>query len=223
MALAVSLAVMLPAAPAAPNERAPAQCRPQEAQAFLERGSFVKDGQLQGKAHLKAVRYRIRRYGYIEGVGDEELNPKSAYSQATTMRFMGHLVQVHERIVPALRCVERRIKKTCSEGADRYVPNAIGGFRKENTYRGAEISNHLFGIALDIDPDRNPCCGCVKPWPDHPACQGPATTVYERTALPRCWVHAFERYGFYWLGRDKELRDTMHFEFLGDPDRIVAR
>jgi hypothetical protein len=39
-------------------------------------------------------------------------------------------------------------------------------------------------------------------------------------AMPECWVHAFERYGFYWLGHDV-LRDTMHFEFLGDPDRIV--
>jgi hypothetical protein len=84
------------------------------------------------------------------------------------------------------------------------------------------VSNHLFGIAIDIDPDRNPCCGCVGAWPDHPACKGSVSTVYERTALPRCWVHAFERYGFYWLGRDRELRDTMHFEFLADPDRITA-
>ena len=39
--------------------------------------------------------------------------------------------------------------------------------------------------------------------------------------MPECWVHAFERFGFYWLGHDV-LRDTMHFEFLGDPDRIVS-
>ena len=39
-------------------------------------------------------------------------------------------------------------------------------------------------------------------------------------AMPECWVHAFERFGFYWLGHDV-LQDTMHFEFLGDPDRIV--
>lgn len=38
--------------------------------------------------------------------------------------------------------------------------------------------------------------------------------------MPRCWVSAFERFGFYWLGRDA-LEDTMHFEFLGDPDRIL--
>jgi hypothetical protein len=34
-------------------------------------------------------------------------------------------------------------------------------------------------------------------------------------------VQAFERFGFYWLGHDA-LQDTMHFEFLGDPDRILA-
>jgi hypothetical protein len=39
-------------------------------------------------------------------------------------------------------------------------------------------------------------------------------------AMPECWVHAFERYGFYWLGHDV-LRDTMHYEFLGDPDHIL--
>jgi hypothetical protein len=38
--------------------------------------------------------------------------------------------------------------------------------------------------------------------------------------LPRCWIDTFERYGFHWLGHDK-LEDTMHFEFLGDPGRII--
>jgi hypothetical protein len=219
----VALIAVLPAVDAGANEAAaPGQCRLQEAQSFLKRESYVKDGQLHGPQHLKAIRFRVKRYGHIEGLGYEELNPKTAFSQATSVRFMGHSVYVHEKIAPALRCVEKRIRRTCTEGRERYVPNAVGGFRSENSYRGSEISNHLFGIAIDIDPEKNPCCGCVQPWPDHPACKGPASTVYERTALPRCWVHAFERYGFYWLGRDKELRDTMHFEFLGDPDRIAA-
>ena len=62
----------------------------------------------------------------------------------------------------------------------------------------------------------------MAPWPDHKACQGSAATIFERTELPRCWIDTFERYGFYWLGRDPQLRDTMHFEFLGDPDRILS-
>ncbi len=82
-----------------------------------------------------------------------------------------------------------------------------------------EISNHLLGIAIDIDPERNPCCGCVDPWPSNPICKN-AGPVYKRTALPKCWISAFERFGFDWLGHDI-LEDTMHFEFLGDPDKIT--
>ncbi|HEV8245047.1 MAG TPA: M15 family metallopeptidase [Polyangiaceae bacterium] len=196
-------------------------CLLQEAKAFLKRSTFVRHGRLDGRRHERSVRYRVEHYGYIEGLGLEDLNTDSAISQAKTVRFMGHSVSVHQKIAPALGCVEKRIRKTCRKAGDRYSPAAVGGFRTANTFRGGEISNHLFGIALDIDPEKNPCCGCVSPWPEHPACQGPATTVFERTALPRCWIDAFERYGFYWLGRDPQLRDTMHFEFLGDPDRIV--
>jgi hypothetical protein len=82
------------------------------------------------------------------------------------------------------------------------------------------VTNHAYGIAIDVDPDINTCCGCVPPWNDAPACKRKAKTEYDRMAMPECWVHAFERYGFYWLGHDV-LRDTMHFEFLGDPERIV--
>jgi hypothetical protein len=223
LSVAIALVVVLPAADATSKEAPPSsQCRPQEAESFLKRETFVKNGQLHGPAHLRAIRFRVKHYGRIEGLGFEELNPKTAFSQAASVRFMGRTVFVHEKVAPALRCVEKRIRKTCTKSRDRYAPNAIGGFRKENSYRGKEVSNHLFGIAIDIDPERNPCCGCVQPWPDHPACNGPVSTVYERTELPRCWVHAFERYGFYWLGRDKELRDTMHFEFLANPDHIAT-
>ncbi len=198
-------------------------CRLQEAKPFLKRTAFVKKGQLNGRLHARAVRYRVEHYGHIEGLGFEELNAETAISQAATVRFMGHQVSVHKKIAPALTCVQKRLRKTCSKNSERYSPAAVGGFRTANSFRGGEISNHLFGIAVDIDPDKNPCCGCVSPWPEHPACQGPASSVFERTAMPRCWIDAFERYGFYWLGRDPQLRDTMHFEFLGDPERIVVK
>lgn len=202
------------------NDTAFRWCRLQKPKDFLKRRSFVKKGTLNGSRHNKALKYRVEKYGSIPGVGFDELNSESAYSQATVAHFMGLPMQVHEKIVPALRCVERRIQKVCRDRDERYVARAVGGFRSANSYRGGEVSNHLFGIAVDIDPDRNPCCGCVDPWPSHKLCQNPSATIYEKTELPRCWIGAFERYGFYWLGRDS-LEDTMHFEFLGDPDRIL--
>lgn len=198
-------------------------CRPQKAKEFLKRPYFVKRGRLDASRNKSSLEYRTSRYGRVEGAGFEALNPKTALSQATVTKFFGLPVRLHREIIPALRCVEKRIHKTCKKAAQRYTPRALGGFRESNTFRGGEVSNHLFGIALDIDPDRNPCCGCVEPWPTHRACQGDADSVFDRTELPRCWIYAFERYGFYWLGRDPHLRDTMHFEFLGDPRRILTQ
>ena len=194
-------------------------CRVQAPQKFLERRSVVKHGMLDPRKHARALRYLVERYGNAGDDVTTAYNAQSASEQARTVTFMGRPISIHARIAPALACVEKRIRKLCV-GRSRYTATAIGGFRSANTYRGPEISNHLLGIAIDIDPDRNPCCGCVDPWPSSPLCKIEARDVYERTALPKCWIRAFERFGFDWLGHDK-LEDTMHFEFLGDPDRIT--
>ncbi|MDI3287367.1 M15 family metallopeptidase [Polyangium sp. 15x6] len=193
-------------------------CRVQSPQKFLERRTFVSKGVLDGGKHTKAVQYLATHYGNVGDDLTRKLNPKGALAQAVTVQFMGLPVSVHTKVAPALACVEKKIKKSCT-GASKYTPRALGGFRGANTYRGIEISNHLFGIALDIDPDRNPCCGCVDPWPSHPKCKQKSRSAYDRAAMPKCWIKAFERFGFDWLGHDA-LEDTMHFEFLGDPDRI---
>ncbi len=198
-------------------------CRFQPAQSFLKRSSFVKGGKtLLPKPHLRALKYRTEKYGFLPGMKQlAKWNSHSVHTRVKATKFFGLPITVHEKIEPALYCVERRITRSCKKSDDSYKPKAIGGLRYSNTYRGGEVSNHLFGVAIDIDPARNPCCGCVKPWPDHPLCKDKKNvSVYKKTALPKCWINAFERYGFYWLGRDS-LQDTMHFEFLGNPDRIL--
>lgn len=193
-------------------------CRVQSPQKFLERRSFVTKGIVDGGKHATAVRYLVEHYGNVGDDATRRMNAKGALSQAVTVQFFGMPVSVHSKVAPALSCVEKRIRKTCT-GSSRYTPRALGGFRGANTYRGLEISNHLFGVALDIDPDRNPCCGCVEPWSSHPKCKQKSKSPFDRASMPRCWIKAFERYGFDWLGHDA-LEDTMHFEFLGDPDKI---
>jgi hypothetical protein len=132
---------------------------------------------------------------------------------------MGLAVRMHRKVIPALACVEEEITRACADHP--YRPSVLAGIRFRNTYRGGEVTNHAYGIAIDVDPAQNTCCGCVQPWSSAEACRRPAATEYDRMVMPECWVHAFERFGFYWLGHDK-LRDTMHFEFLGDPDRIAS-
>ena len=199
-------------------------CREQAAQSFLIRGNrFPRtndaEKQKEGRKLLEdSIKYRTEKYGYFEGFGSPKLNahPPKFYAKSTS--FMGMSVQVNERIIPALKCVEAALK--AGPAGNEYKPRAMGGIRFHNTYRGVEISNHVYGIAIDIEPDRNTCCGCVAPWPDHPLCKAKGKTVWERMAMPKSWVDTFERFGFYWLGHDV-LQDTMHFEFLGDPDKIL--
>jgi hypothetical protein len=194
------------------------QCANQKPQSFLVRSTFVVKNHVLPGPHARALNYRIKQYGRVEGHGTSAQNAHLASHYIRPTTFFGLPIQMHERVIPALACVEADLKKSC--GQHGYKPQAIGGHRDHNSYRGGEVTNHLFGIAIDIDPERNPCCRCVEPWPDHPACQGDRKTIYERMAMPRCWVETFERHGFHWLGHDR-LQDTMHFEFLGKPEKIL--
>ena len=114
-------------------------CRYQKPQAFLIRKNFMLGKQLDGKKANQAIRYSVERYGRIEGAPFEQLNEKTAYSHAKSIHFMGLPLLVHEKVAPALACVERRLRKDCTKSDERYRARAVGGFRTENSYRGAEV------------------------------------------------------------------------------------
>jgi hypothetical protein len=212
-------------APASNGGGAP-HCHPQPPQPFLIRSNYMvlrgntpEEHRRHRTGHEASIRYRTEHYGYFTGCGRPEWNahPPMYYAQST--RFMGLPVRVNRRIVPALQCVEQELHRAC--GHLHYQPRQLAGIRPNNSFHGGEWSNHIFGIAIDVDPNRNPCCGCGTMFADHPGCTRQANTLFERMEMPECWVHAFERYGFYWMGHDRAIRDLMHFEFLGDPDRIT--
>ena len=188
-------------------------CAEQAPQDFLIRGNFLRDP----KGNERAIQYRTDQYGYFKGYGHPAPGAQPPSAQVVSTTFMGLPIKMHRRVVPALACVEKEIVRACADHP--YTPQALAGIRYRNTYRGGEVTNHAYGIAIDVDPARNTCCGCVPPWNDAPACKRPGKSEYDHMDMPECWVHAFERFGFYWLGHDV-LRDTMHFEFLGDPDKI---
>jgi len=221
-----------PSAPAersaqdSPGSRGARRCHPQRPQAFLVRGNFVTRGSMSHEdrarrhaVHARAIRYRTEQYGYFEGFGSPSWNPHPPRYYARSVRFMGLAVTMHPKVHPALGCVERELARQCA--SHPYRPRTLAGIRFRNTYHTGEITNHAYGIAIDVDPDRNTCCHCVGPWAQHPLCHRPTRSIWERMAMPECWVEAFERYGFYWLGHDA-LEDTMHFEFLADPDAVLV-
>jgi hypothetical protein len=221
-----------PIAPSAPiaasivdpaNSPASSRCKLQTAQAFLIAAHFDShhalglERQREWASVLSAaVRYRTEHYGYVEGFGKKSWNQRTPFEQVRSVTFFGVPVRIHERIAGVLECVETEIRARCADHP--YQPAVLSGARKRNTYLNGEVSNHVYGIALDIDPMRNPCCGCVEPWRSNPRCQN-EKSKFERMEMPKCWVEQFERFGFYWLGHDR-IEDTMHFEFLADPSQI---
>ncbi len=215
----------IPTSPPRPENRS--ECNYQDPIPFLVHKNFTirpetprAERPARKALQMKAIRYRTELYGHVTGFGRPLWNPHRPGHFASWTKFMGLPVQLNRKIIPAVRCAEDRILIECA--ATTYRPWKLSGLRFENTHRNFEVSNHLYGIAIDVDPGRNTCCGCVPPWSEHPHCLSEVDSIYERMAMPACWVHVFERFGFYWLGRGR-IQDTMHFEFLGDPDRIVRR
>ncbi len=209
--------------PSKQHTRASRMCVQQRAQRFLIRdnqlyriGASDREAARRAEHRSRAMRYRIEQYGYPPGYEGVVRGARPVSESIVSTTFFGHSLRVNRRIVRPLQCVEAALRRSCARHP--YEPKAVGGYRDYNSYHDDEVSNHAFGIAVDIDPERNPCCHCVAPWPDNPRCKDDARTVYDRMAMPRCWVETFERYGFYWLGHD-QLQDTMHFEFLGNPSR----
>ena len=210
---------------APPRPENKTKCPYQDPLPFLVHESFaVRDGmspaerRKRTRVHLKAIRYRTEQYGFVEGFGKRAWNRAPPIYSSRWTEFMGLKVRLNKGVVPILSCVENQIDEECR--STPYTPRKLSGLRYKNTHYNLEVSNHLYGIAIDIDPGRNTCCGCIAPWRNHALCRRPVESIYERMELPECWVHTFERFGFYWLGRDR-IQDTMHFEFLGDTDLIA--
>ena len=209
------------------RERASAEeidCNEQEPLSFLIRAHWQTRGVRERAAirdrravHRRAITFRTRNYGFFAPFGSASMNASTPGDNVERVRLFDRPVRLNRRIIPAARCAEREIARSCP---DDYAPRRLSGIRDRNTYHNNEVSNHVYGIAIDLDPRQNTCCNCVKEWRLHPLCQGTPQSIFERMVMPECWVRGFEKYGFYWLGHDR-LMDTMHFEFLGDPAHIL--
>jgi len=136
-----------------------------------------------------------------------------------SVSWMGKTIPFHKSAIPALKMVETDISR-CKE-ASRYnwwkknedgTKQLPGGgtyacrcIKRPNVDPGkfpnctVGVSDHSWATAIDINPIENP-------YKDE--------LTYD---IPECAIAAFKRYGFSWGGDWKGKKDSMHFEFLGDP------
>ncbi len=117
----------------------------------------------------------------------------------TTVDFNGNRVSVNKKAAGCLSAVAADIKsRTIS-----YKINSMGCYRFDSD-NGADSGNiglssyHSYGVACDINPDKNPFTYTPKPYD-----------------MPKEYVDAFRDNGWTWGGSWSSVKDYMHFEFNG--------
>jgi len=130
----------------------------------------------------------------------QEVGPKTSfYGPAghvplVTVNFAGHQVPFHPKAAPYLVAVSQEI----TERKINY------SFENVQTFNPASVSDygpsfHAFGLAIDINPNRNPMTSHRPPTTD----------------LPPDIINIFKKYGFGWGGDWQYPVDPMHFEWYG--------
>ncbi len=122
-------------------------------------------------------------------------------SQLVEVELQGWPVWVHWRMAPAVERVNERLKEVSyqiDEPVDCFFWSEIPGT--------GVMSRHSFGIALDINPSSNPCCGVTQ------SCRCYNDLI---TDMPADFVQAFTSEGFEWGGDWSDHPDPMHFEWTG--------
>ncbi len=118
-------------------------------------------------------------------------------------------IKVHQLAAPAFACVDQAIRH-CPE-FQTYSFDWISDATLWRPIRGSsERSTHAWGLAIDINPQRNPLCTVTAT----SECRLEDANVAD---MPKCFVQAFQTYGFRWGGDFFPRRDPMHFQFEGDP------
>ena len=108
-------------------------------------------------------------------------------------------ISFHKKCSAALLAALTEIWTACGKDQkqiEKYHLNEFGGSFNYRLIRGStNISNHSFGIAIDIAPAGN-ALGVTK------------------GSMPKFAVDAFDRQGARWGGRYSGRKDWMHFEFV---------
>lgn len=108
-------------------------------------------------------------------------------------------INVHRKIAASLLRVFNDIAEQCGHDQkkiDATGASAYGGCYNFRPVRGSSnLSNHAFGAAIDLDPDRNPLGVKIG-------------------KMPTLVVNAFKKEGALWGGDYKGRKDPMHFEFV---------
>lgn len=133
------------------------------------------------------------------------------------MSFFGNQVNVHERIMPALRQVEREVQLLATQ--DTEVRTFLNSIARVEGYNWREITDrssrsfHSYGIAIDILPNNWGQKNIYWAWRrDKDPDNWMLLPLDRRWMPPASVISTFEKHGFIWGGKWM-VWDNMHFEY----------
>ena len=221
------IAGVLALAPVAGRRREGAEAEgrvrlPRAGAAALPRAAHVREARpgprLSSLAHsLKvALKYRRQR-GRLRR--RPSMNPSGAATHAKGVKFFGHALQVHEKIAPALACVEKRLKKELHRQPSLHCRSA-GGLRTTNTVprrRGVKPPAPA-SRSTSTPTTRSRAAAASIHGRRARSAKGPGQDrLSARIRALKCWIQLARALRLRLARSRPEVGDTMHFEFLGDP------
>ncbi|MDQ7832389.1 MAG: M15 family metallopeptidase [Desulfovibrionaceae bacterium] len=134
-------------------------------------------------------------------------NAAEVSSACRPVRFLDRTVPFNSRngAADALGRVAARLTELVSRdpGLRDVLYPVVGTFNWRTIAGTNRLSMHALGIAIDINPGRNPY------WRHH---RRPSDRLARRQSFPKEVMEAFEAEGFIWGGKWAEY-DIMHFEY----------
>ena len=138
-------------------------------------------------------------------------------SHITSISFLKHRANVHERIVAPLMRVEKRVFALAKTDAE--VAGFLAGLKSNDSYLWRTIAGtkrksfHSLGIALDVLPKSQGGKQIFWSWAkDKYPNDWMLIPLKDRWMPPKSVIEAFEEEGFIWGGK-WAIWDNMHFEY----------
>ena len=113
-------------------------------------------------------------------------------SQMVTTNFLGGSVRIHENFIQSVKRIDQRWR--AKGGQSFYKVTSIGGYVCRKIRGSGKMSNHSYGLAIDINPMQNPHLKS--------AC---------RTDMPPEFRQLFLDEGWGWGCNWRSSKDAMHF------------
>ena len=130
--------------------------------------------------------------------------------------FLGFRFEVHRRIAPVLRAVEKEILEESEKDINLKVfistISTAGGFNWRQINGGKTRSYHSYGIAVDFIPQDLDRKQTFWNWSMKFNSEWYNIPYSDRWMIPEKFVSVFEKYGFIWGGKWLYF-DNMHFEY----------